>query len=88
MRSWDLLVFGLGIWTTTEKKWQKNMIGLLFLFASLVHGVVVTLAHFFQLQYANQNQEKCSPFLLYLGMEIPSTNIVMFVPPLKKWQKI
>ena len=88
MRSWDLLVFGLGIWTTTEKKWQKNMIGLLFFICFFSTWCGCDLGPFFQLQYANQNQEKCSPFLLYLGMEIPSTNIVMFVPPLKKWQKI
>ena len=59
-----------------------------FLFASLVHGVVVTWAHFFNYNMQIKIKKKCSPFLLYMGMEIPSTNIVMFVPPLKKWQKI
>ena len=86
MRSWDLLVFGLGIWTTTEKKWQKNMIGLLFLFASLVHGVVVTWAHFFNYNMQIKIKKNVHPF--YYTWEWSSTNIVMFVPPLKKWQKI
>ena len=66
----------------------KNMIGLLFLFASLVHGVVVTWAHFFNYNMQIKIQKKkCSPFLLYMGIEIPSTNIVMFVTTTEKMAK-
>ena len=85
MCSWDLVVFGLGIWTTTEKKWQKNDWSAFFFFASLVHGVVLTWAHFFNYNMQIKIKKNVHPF--YLGMEIPSTNIVIFIPPLKKWQK-
>jgi hypothetical protein len=36
------------------------------------------------MQIKIKKTKKCPPFLLYMGMEIPSTNIVMFVPPLAK----